>query len=208
MPNVFWLPLFLNELVVNLVIMNLSKLGSADYADPDEYQDFTDWYVRPDGSLFGQGHKEFTDQCVRGISSEAQCNGNIGEIIANIIKEKPHSCMHRFARHLDIQLTSIGALEWRGNLPQCKVLSKASWIHFIEQDCGVRSWLAGNGATNDYAVAVHATLGAPTDQKRAIVAGFLCAHDRGDAFAGSWIGEQSEARGRKASQLFRAEHER
>ena len=116
--------------------------------------------------------------------------------------------MHRFTRHLDIQLTSIGVLKWRANLPQCEVLSKESWIHFIEEDCGVRSWLAGNAASTDYAAQVHAALGAPTDEKRAIVANFLCAQDRGSVFAGGWIGEQTRARGRTPCQLFRIEHEK
>jgi hypothetical protein len=195
--------IFLNELVPNLVSMNLSKLGNADYYDAEDYHNFAHWYMRPDGTIFGQAREKFTDHCIHDMSTEARFNDTIGQIIASMVREKPHSCMHRFARHLDIQLSSIGMQKWRGKLPQCKALSKTSWIRFIEQDCGVRSWLAGESATNDYAVAVHASLGVPTDQKRAIVEGFLCAPDRGSVFAAEWIGEQSKNRGRTARQLFR-----
>ncbi len=182
--------------------MNLSKLGSPDHADADSFQDFTRWYISDNGKMFGHNSKEYSEHCVRTLSADPQSCDDTEKMVSRIVEEKPHSCMHRFARHLDIQLSSIGALKWRGSVPQCQCLSKTSWIHFIEQDCGVRSWSTGSEPANEYAETVHATLGTPTDRKKAIVDSFLCAQDRGSVYAGGWIGEQSEKRGRNARLLF------
>ena len=194
--------LFLNELVPDLLSMNLSKLGGDEHRDCEEYRDFARWYMRPDGSRFGDGRQVFADRRLRELADEVACHSTLTPMIANLTEAQPRFCMHRSARHLDIQLASIGALDWRGNLPRSGALSRESWIHFIEVDCGVRSWLADDDPPGDFAATVHAALGPPTDWKRAVVGEFLCEQDRGSPFSGSWIDEQSRAGGRTAQQLF------
>ena len=194
--------MFLNELVGNLLHMNLTKLGDVDADREMEYYDFGPCYRRPDGTHYGRDRAAFTNQCVERLRTQGLADDDDGveEIIRNLVREKPHSCMHRFTRHLDIQLTSIGVLKWRGNLPPDHA-PKQEWIRFIEEGCGLSSWLHGEDPDGDYAADIHEALGSPTDRKTAIVADFLRADDRGDASSGGWISERSRLMGRKAYQL-------
>ena len=82
-------------------------------------------------------------------------------------------CMHRSARRLDIQLTSIGALERRGNLPPDPD-PKENWARFCEQvDAALASWGKGEEPDSDTGHAMHEALGEPTEVKRTIVRDFL-----------------------------------
>lgn len=191
--------LFLNELIGNLLPMNLTKLSEADREA--EYYDFGPCYERPDGTHYRSDRAAFADRCAERLRTQGVADDDgVQEILRNLLREKPHSCMHRFPRHLDIQLTSIGVLKWRGNVPPDHV-PKPEWIQFIEEGCGLSSWLRGEAPEGDYAAGIHGALGSPTDRKAAIVTDFLRVDDRGDAFSGNWIGERSRAMGRKAYQL-------
>ena len=199
--------LFLSELIGKLVSMNLNRLGVTAPAQREQYHDFSTWYTRPDGTYYTRGRKEFADRCARQLAPETRSHRNgVAEIVDNLLRERPNACMHRFARHLDIQLTSIGVLRWRGHLPPNHV-PKEAWLRFIDEDCGLSAWLDGAAPDDDYAARVHAALGEADPRKRAIVADFLRASDRGGVYSGDWIREQSRAMGRLAYQVLGVDYE-
>ena len=199
--------LFLGELVGSLAGMNLNRLGAPGPADGDEYHNFSAWYTRPDGTYYTRGRRQFADRCAQQLAPEMASGRNgVAEIVDNLVRGRPHACLHRFGRHLDIQLTSIGVLAWRGNLPPNNV-PKEAWVRFIDEDCGLSAWLDGAAPANDYAARVHTALGRADARKRAIVADFLCAPDRGSVYSGDWIREQSRAMGRRAYQVLGIDYE-
>lgn len=112
--------------------MSLAKLSAEAHSTPVEYINFSDWYTSSDGVPYAVQRKgdvnrqPFLDPVlahrikvlIDTIYAEmSDALGEAKELINNIQKQTQPPCMHRLTRYLDVQVTSIGALKWRGNLP-------------------------------------------------------------------------------------------
>ena len=97
-------------------------------------------------------------------------------LLRGILTESQPPCHHRFTRYLDIQITSIGCLKWRGNLPLSDLEDKQRSVQWLTQaSSAARSWLAGHAPQDPLTVTIHDALGEPSPRKNALVADFLLA---------------------------------
>jgi len=111
------------------------------------------------------------------------------ELIAGLLGESQPPCMHRYERYLAIRITSIGALRWRGALPETDG-SKAEWESFwSDAEDALRRWAATEPPITALGAELSALLGRPTEERRAIVLGFLLGPPPGTAFW-NWMRER------------------
>jgi hypothetical protein len=97
-------------------------------------------------------------------------------LLRGILTESQPPCHHRFTRYLDIQITSIGCLKWRGNLPLSDLEDKQRSVQWLTQaSSAATSWVSGDAPQNSLAVTIHHALGDPSPRKNALVADFLLA---------------------------------
>jgi hypothetical protein len=115
--------------------------------------------------------------------------------------------MHRFSRYLDVQLTSIGALKWRGSLP-LDTVPREEWQAFTDQALAALSaWAKGTPATGKRARRIYAALGAPAERQQAIVRDFVLFGfwDVGDTAAWEWLVRGAQTEGTNAYAVFHLE---
>ena len=190
--------LFLCSLVDHLVLRSsltfLGAEGSAGDSIDGPSEGLPDlaayrrWYSRPDGQLYtlGADHDDgmpggapspLVEGLKRRILYELEDATAAEALIEGILRPSQPPCHHRFQRYLDIQLTSIGALEWRGNLPPDDG-SKERWKDFWgKAEPALDAW-AGGAPPADLpqsivASRIYEALGAPNEEKRAIIREFL-----------------------------------
>ena len=195
--------LFLERHIGALGEVSFARLGGEAQPGEGVYADFSGWDRRPDGTRYASGDRAaFRDDCtrrIRGALRDAPADAEA--LIEGILKDSPPPCVHRYTRYLDIQLASVGALTWRGNLPP-NAVPLAGWQAFLEAArAGWESWLAGAPPPDDLAAAAHRALGMPTERKRAIVRGFLAA-DRLGGPSFDWLQERARAGGYRARAAF------
>ena len=167
--------LFLCHLSVDLLQLSLAKLSGR--VDPEEklYFDFTPWYVRRDGTEFSsENYASLVEQLSHNARQEVEVTPKDAEkLISGISMESQPACHHRFSRYQDVKISSIGALEWRGNVPADVDVPKYESRNWFEQDADLEGWLSGKPAVSDLQAKLYAALGTPTEKKRAIVRNFF-----------------------------------
>jgi len=95
------------------------QLTGEDVAAGDACHDYSTWYVRSDGRLYGiRGEEAFVQERSAVVREElADRLPEAEELLAGILDGGRPACAARFPRYQDVHLASIGALRWRGNLP-------------------------------------------------------------------------------------------
>ena len=168
--------LFLSRLIEHIWNTDLACVAAGKSSSQPEYCDFGRWYLRRDGGQYATGDREAYREKLLSRARELlpvpedDKHGNPGGIGIGLMNPL---CMHRSARRLDIQLTSIGALERRGNLPPDPD-PKENWARFCEEvDADLASWLSEGGADSDIGHGIHEALGEPTEMKKTVVRDFL-----------------------------------
>ncbi|MFC1712362.1 hypothetical protein ACFL6S_01770 [Candidatus Poribacteria bacterium] len=175
--------LYLCQLIGLLLDTGFAKMGTD--IPSEEYADFTPWYVRPDGTWYSEAPIEEYKQCVeREMTGDSE---SVDELLLNLLEPTNPPCLHRFSRHQDIRISSIGALKWRGNLPADEV-PKANWEAFLDEvGSELRGWIDGAMPGGDPGRRLHEALGNPTEKSKAIVSNFLLADDRGSTASWHWL---------------------
>ncbi len=182
--------LFLLKLIDDLWnYTSLAKLGGETSPDRTPYPDFTDWYSHG-GRDYATGHAPTDDDRVswlkeamaatmehltqRARDAMASSSEDAEELVRGILTGSQPPCMHRYARYLDIQITSIGALKWRGNVPPSDDRDKyhaADWLTQAADE--VRAWTEGASPRTPGGHRIHEAIGAPSDRKKALVEDFF-----------------------------------
>jgi hypothetical protein len=213
--------LLLTQLVDDLFnYVSFSKLAGDGVPGTDGYADFAPWYVGADGTRYAvehelapaDGHRfrwknEAMGPLVEDLAG-AVCREMRGapedaqELVEGILRLSQPPCMHRFQHYLDIQLTSIGALRWRGARPPDD-LSRAKWQAFWDGATGgLQAWLNGDPPCGELAVQLHESLGRPTEQGRAIVHDFFLADRPGMGVSWDWLMQKAQIEGTTACTAF------
>lgn len=168
--------LFLERLIDSLAGTSSAKLGGDVPPDGAPYRDFSRWYLRRDGSTYATGDRAaFVHGCVEKVREATKDAPEDAEaLVAGILAEGPPPCVYKYSRYLDIQVSSIGALKWRGNVPPKDdlVRSMDGPLH-AEIRAALKSWAEGSPPAGDVARQMHEALGEPTDRKKAVMYGFL-----------------------------------
>ena len=217
-------------LLIRLVddLLNYASLTHLNCGDDGQgaYSDFSRWYLAADGTPYAvarmddSSRQPFADPQLKervdmltnvvreGMSSSPE---DAEQLIRAIKRQTQPPCMHRLSRYLDVQITSIGALKWRGRLPP-DTLPKARWEAFTEQaQAALQAWASGEPASGTQASAeselaqrFYAALGAPTERKQTIVRDFLLCDfwDVGVTTGWDWLVKGAQAAGTNAHGLF------
>ncbi len=196
--------LLLERLIGHLWSAELALLGGDTPPDPRPYPDYRAWYVRPDGTYYARGDWEETSvalsQSVRDAMGETAAEAE--KLIQGITRETQPPCMHRFTRYMDIQVTSIGALKWRGRLPSQAEPKTAAGTWLDTASAAVRAWAGGRAVEGQVAERIHGILGEPTEGSRAIARDFLLAAPPGSGFF-DWLRASTREAGTRADAIFR-----
>ncbi|HJN49054.1 MAG: hypothetical protein QGI68_02335 [Pseudomonadales bacterium] len=198
--------LFVCHLAVDLLQLSLTKLSGAD--DPDEklYPDFTEWYVRHDGSRYSlQNYPSLIEQLEKNVRSfGTRAARDVEELITGILQASQPACQHRFARYQEIKVASIGALQWRGNLPPDAIEPKYKARNWFEREADLSGWLNDQPSHTDVLAQLYDTLGEPTEWKRAVIRDFFHVPPAGGFF--NWLGTKAEKDGTTVASLFDTEN--
>lgn len=192
--------LFLCRLVGDLLRLSLAKLSGRDDPDEEVYSDFTAWYHGADGTPFAPGREQvLTNELVECVRREKDSTpDNAEKLIANILRVSQPACQHRFSRYLDIKISSIGALQWRGNVPldtEVPRLAAAQWF----EEASLRGWLESLPPETGLAERLYDALGNPTQRKKALVRDCLCGPPHG---AWHWLKKNAAEKGLTAAVRF------
>lgn len=207
--------LFLLKLIDDLWnYTSLAKLGGETSPDGMPYPDFTEWYSH-DGRSYATGHAPTDDDRVswlteampatvehltqRARDAMGSSPEEAEELVRGTLIGSQPPCMHRYTRYLDIQITSIGALKWRGTVPPSEDRAKyraADWLNQAADE--VRAWVEGASPQSPVGRRIHEALGAPSDRKKALVGDFFNAERRG----GWRLVHEAKQRGRTACCVF------
>jgi len=185
--------------VLNYV--SLARLGSGPVPDAGLYTDFSDWYFAPDGIAYAiprggddrrlpfsdppfHNHADGLTRVVR--ENMASSPDDAEELIGRVMRQTQPPCMHRFSRYLEIQITSIGVLKWRGSL-LLDIVPKAEWQTFREgAEEALTAWADEVPSDGDLAERLRTALGEPTEQKRGVIRDLLLAGFWGDGDGADW----------------------
>ena len=194
--------LYLCHLIIDhLLRLSLAKLGGSPDPDPICYSDFTAWYVGADGTAFTIENRDRQIERLKRQVFErmAEAPAQAGDLVTNILKPSQPPCQHRFTRYQDIKVTSIGALAWRGSVPPDTDIPKRKATEWFEQ-ANLDGWLADRPPTTESGITLHAILGTPTEQKKAIVRDFFCGPPDGSFFG--WLDDKANREGTTAAISF------
>jgi hypothetical protein len=194
--------LFFHNLISRLLDVSFAKLGGDVLPDDVCYANFTNWYTSSDGIAFNNSSRDnLIEKCRQLIRHEmGSVLTDAEELMAGILQDSPPPCVHRFTRYLDIQITSIGVLKWRGNLPLDSV-TKEKWMAFLDEaHDALTAWVNGAFPRGELAFRLHKALGKHTQRNRAIVRGFLLSDDRGAA--SDWLVRKAREEGTTADDVF------
>ncbi|MHC4481026.1 MAG: hypothetical protein ACYS1C_08695 [Planctomycetota bacterium] len=197
--------LFLSNLIEHLSGICLSRVADRPGQAGASYTDFTDWYSRPDGGVYGDGSSDdYIDRC-KDRAREHMASGadSAKQLIDRITAPSQPPCMHRFGRYMEIQIASIGALRWRGRLPR-EGGQKAHWQEFWDEvDAGLEGWLQGSPPATPLAERIQRNLGEPTERSKAVVHGFFLAPPEESGFnAWRWLNEKGQEESAVAAAAF------
>jgi hypothetical protein len=192
--------LFLCHLIGDLLRLSLAKLSGSDDPGEEVYSDFTAWYHGADGTPFSpEGEEELTDELVERVRQEKDGTpGNTEELIANILRVSQPACQHRFSRYQDIKISSIGALEWRGDVPPDTEVPRLAAAQWFEQ-ASLRGWLESLPPETDLSERLYRALGSPTQRKKALARDCLCGPPHG---AWRWLETNAATKGLTAAVRF------
>ncbi|HOF88241.1 MAG TPA: hypothetical protein PLZ36_09100 [Armatimonadota bacterium] len=145
-------------------------IGDGEQADAT-YEDYAAWY--PPGSDDCSDDVTRYRQEVRQRSAPA---GEIEELLHGIVREGQPGCMHRYTRHQDIKITSIGVLQWRGAVPAETDAPKRGAVHYFDQaEPAVHAWCRGEVRADAIGASLQTLLGAYAAWKSAIITDFFLA---------------------------------
>ncbi len=157
-----------------------------------EFPCFRDWYVRSDGRPLALQHgltpdggqdsfyfqnettmagdvEELKERVRNAMPSATQ---DTEELIEKVFKGSQPPCMQRFSRYLDIRLTSIGALKWRGSVPADRS-KKAEMVRCKKEATDALSgWASDAPPCNQLAEQLYAILGEATEQRKSVARNF------------------------------------
>ena len=199
--------LLLSKLIASLLDTAFAPLGGDVEPEDVEYTDFSSWYLRADGGRYaGHDSGAFAEDCKQRVRQHMMDSPpDAEELINGILGPDNPPCLHRFSRHQDIKITSIGALKWRGNLPPDDV-PKDRWLAFLDEArTGLQLWVDGARPATSLACRLHKVLGEGTARTKAIVRDFLLAENRG--VASDWVGRKAREEGFQARLIFEGNHD-
>ena len=171
-------------------------------------------YAQAHALALGDGHrwtwdndamKPFVEECkCRVREAMASTPDDAETLIRKILTLTQPPCMHRFTRYMDIQLTSIGALKWRGVLPVDDV-PKAAWQEYVDDAlAALQDWVEGRPPKTKLASDLHGALGSPTEKGGAILRDFLLPQTSGNmGVSWDWLVPKAKADGTNACAVFR-----
>jgi hypothetical protein len=216
--------LLLIRLVDDLLnYVSLTQFERNYLTEHEVYSDFSVWYLASDGTPYAVARvddssrqpfadprlKDRVDQLEDVVrESLSSCPADAEQLISSIKRQTQPPCMHRFSRYLDVQIASIGACKWRGNLP-AETVPKAEWHAFTEQAlAALNAWVNDTPAESAIGQPIYASLGEPTVLKRAIVRdfGLFGFWDIGDGPGWDWLVYGAQTEGTNAYTAFHLEH--
>lgn len=167
--------LFVCNLVVDLLQLSFTKLSGSDDPDGELYVDFTDCYQRVDGGYYSQQDYPTLIEHLKGKirRGKALAAEDVEELIAGILQQSQPGCQHRYARYQEIKIASIGALQWRGNLPPDVTEPKHKARNWFERQADLSGWMNDQPANTEVMVKLYDALDTPTEPKRAIIRDFF-----------------------------------
>ncbi len=174
--------LFLSHLIQLLSKgVSLSRIGSSGVVPERTYTDFSKWYSCPSvpeavertRKILGTGK----DELISGMN----------------LPDEP-ACQYRWPRYLDIKVCSIGAMRWRGNLPEDSAPKQPKQRFWSKVDAAFRTWQAKNEPKGTIASIIHEALGEYSEIKSAVLGQFLNEPPPGTDFC-SWTIEKSRTAG-------------
>lgn len=194
--------LFVCKLAVDLLQHSFTKLSGANDPDEELYENFTNYYLRGDGSYYSLKNYPSLLADLKGDIRRKMNHApeDAEELIAGILKESQPACQHRYARYQQIKMASIGALRWRGNLPADVKEPKYKARNWFEREADLSGWLNHRPAGTKVSAALHGTLGTPTEQKRAIVRDFFRTPPAGGFF--TWLETRTKEDGTTVATIF------
>jgi len=218
--------LLLIRLVDDLLnYVSLARLGSGRGEEEETYSDFSARYWARDGTPYAVARKgddsrqpfadplfkERADKLADLVRENMSSLEDAEQLISSIKRQTQPPCMHRFSRYLDVQITSIGALKWRGNLPP-EPTPKAEWQAFTAQaQAALKLWATNAQESTERAKPdseterrIYAALGVPTELKQSIVRDFVLYPfwDVGVAAGWTWLVQGAQATGSTAYAAF------
>jgi len=167
--------LFLDHLVDSIFEMTFTRLGSTQ-RDEAPYADYSAWYVGPGGRRHPSGDiGQAAEQCKSALRAAlADRPDDADELVDGILTEGPPACVCKFTRYLAIQAAGIGALKWRGDMPEPNERTAFLTGGFLDQaKAAFTAWRDGQPPAGEIAEKLHALLGPVTERKEAIVFGLL-----------------------------------
>ena len=198
--------MLLTQLIDDLLnYVQVAKLCTVSESLQSTYPSFAEWYVSADGEPYAARHP-LTDACHARFTYRNQtmvarvedlkqrvreampsATKDATELMRGILTETQLPCMHRFTRYLDLQITSIGALKWRGAVPDDDG-SKERWSEFQERaTAAVDAWLEGSPPEGELAEELHELLGEATEERKAIVRDFLLTRPKDPNLGWEWL---------------------
>ncbi|MBD3182566.1 hypothetical protein GF312_09760 [Candidatus Poribacteria bacterium] len=195
---------FSANLAARLMGVVLSGMGDNGKKTPIDYEDYTSYYI----TRGGVEYKPYIPGKINSFVEEAKQkvlemgDENLREIMEGILKASSPPCIHRFTRYMDIQISSIGALKWRGNLPEDN-LPVSKWENFIKE-ChnAINTWADGALPRGELAFNIHRILGKPNERNKAILFNFLLAENRGGDCSWKWLVEKNREIKATAFEMF------
>ncbi|MHB0877076.1 MAG: hypothetical protein ACYC5O_13650 [Anaerolineae bacterium] len=159
-----------------LYATSLSALGPRGAAAAD-YEDFSAWYRRAGVAAGPVGHGVPDGLAAAARATLAAETDSGEELLAQLLRSSggrcQPPCMHRYERYQEVRLASIGALQWRGNLPP-DPRPRSYWSSvFDDASAALQTWFDGRPPQTALAADVHAALGSRNPAKEGLVTIFL-----------------------------------
>jgi hypothetical protein len=204
---------------------SLARCGNGRGEEKETYSDFSAWYWARDGTPYAVARlgddsrqpfadplfKERADKLADLVRESMASLEDAEQLISAIKRQTQPPCMHRFSRYLDVQITSIGALKWRGNLPSDPT-PKAEWQAFTAQaQAALKLWASSAPESTEPANPdseierrIYAALGVPTELKQSIVQDFVLFDfwDVGVTTGWTWLVQGAQTMGSTAYSAF------
>ena len=195
--------LLVGHLVVHLKGLTLARLGKPDRAKAEagQYGNYSDWYTGADGSVYSLESQALAVSALRLTISRMDVTDrtHAQELMSGILMDSQPACQHRFARYLDIKISSIGAMKWRGAVPPDVRSPKLEAKDWFEQQADLKRWLNDESASTDLLRRLYSALGSPDPRKKAMVKDFFYGPPVG---AFDWLVQRSATDGTRAEHVF------
>lgn len=198
--------LFVHHLALQL--LHRASLGSLTPSGhkADAYTDYTAWYrwsaEAPYNEELDSMEVTVLQEKVReAFGQDYEGADEILEHVCEHFEGVQPPCMGRFQRYQEVKIGSIGAMHWRGFLPEDDG-SKARTEGVAQQAQEIlKEWILERPATTELGEQLYKALGKRTDRRIAIVRDFLLGPKNSPSYY-YWLDRRARTDGSKPAALF------